>query len=76
VPVQSHKLVKMAKRGVCVSYKGLRYRDRPRKRVALSEIAANQGKESVRHKPFYGCKQCNVHLCKNRGCFDIFHKES
>jgi hypothetical protein len=73
VPAQSHELVKMAKRGVCVSCKGLRYRDWPKKRVALSEIAANQSRDSVKHEPFYRCKQCNVHLYKNRGCFNIFH---
>jgi hypothetical protein len=56
VPPQSHKLVKIAKRGVYVSYKGIRYRDRPKKRVALSEIAANYGRESIRHEPFYSCK--------------------
>jgi hypothetical protein len=41
VPVQSHKLVKIVKRGECVSCKGLRYRDRPKKRLVLSEITAN-----------------------------------
>jgi hypothetical protein len=41
VPVQSHKLVKMVKRGKCVCYKGLRFKDRLKKRATLSEIAAN-----------------------------------
>jgi hypothetical protein len=76
VPVRSHKLVKIANRGICISYKGLRYGDQLRKRVALSEIAVNQRKESVRYKPFYRYKQYDMHLYKNRGCFDIFHKES
>ena len=48
-PVQSHKQVKMAKRGRCVAYKGLRYRDRPRKRIALGQIASNLGRESSEH---------------------------
>lgn len=74
--MQSHELVKMAKRGVCVSCKGLSYGDRLRKRVALSEIAANQNRDSTRHEPFYGCKQCDVHLCKNRGGFGVFHRQS
>jgi hypothetical protein len=56
VPVRSHELVKIANRGICVSCKGLRYGDQLRKRVALSEIAANQRRESVRHEPFYGYK--------------------
>jgi hypothetical protein len=41
VPLQSHKRVKIEKRGECVSCKGMRFRDRPRKRVALGQIAAN-----------------------------------
>lgn len=54
---------------------GLRYGDRLRKQVALSQIAANQSRDSSRHDSIYGCKQCDVHLCKERGCFDIFYKE-
>jgi hypothetical protein len=76
VPPQSHELVKIAKRGVYVSCKGMRYGDRPKKRVALSEIAANHGRESIRHEPFYSYKQCDVHLCKNRWCFEVFHQGS
>jgi hypothetical protein len=56
VPVQSHELVKMAKRGYYVACKGLRYGDRPRKRVALSEIASNRGRESSKHSSSFGCK--------------------
>lgn len=74
VPVQSHELVKMEKRGKYVCCKGLRFRDRPKKRATLGEIAANQKRDSKRKDSFYGCKQCGVHLCKKRGCFDVFHK--
>jgi hypothetical protein len=49
---------------------------RPKKGVALGEIAVNQGRESTRHLSFNRCKQCDVHLCKKRACFDVFHKES
>jgi hypothetical protein len=73
-PVSSHTPVKMVKKGLCVSCKGLRFRDRPQKRVALVEIAANSKRPSSRHESRYGCKQCDVHLCKERGCFDVFHK--
>jgi len=75
VPVESHELVKLSKVGHCICYKGLRFRDRPKKRVALAQITANQYRESSRHESIYGYKQCDVHLCKNRGCFDIFHRE-
>jgi hypothetical protein len=66
----------MAKRGVYISYKGMRYGDRPKKRVALSEIAANYSRESIRREPFYGYKQCDVYLYKNRRYFEVFHQGS
>jgi hypothetical protein len=59
-----------------VSCKGLRFGDRPKKRQALAEIAANHGRESLIHDSIYGCKQCDVNLCKNSGCFDVFHRQS
>ncbi len=74
-PVQSHKLVKMGKRGYCVACKGLRYGDRPRKRVALGKIAANMGRQSSTHSSTSGCKHCDVHLCDNNRCFGVFHTE-
>jgi hypothetical protein len=73
-PEGSHEQVKMAKRGMCVNCRGFRFRDRPKKRVALAEIAANKGRESTFHLSCFGCKQCDVNLCRNRGCFDVFHK--
>jgi hypothetical protein len=54
--------------------KGLRFRDRPKKRLILGEITANEKRESSRHKSIYRYLQYDVHLCKNRGCFDIFHR--
>jgi hypothetical protein len=74
MPTREHKQVKFRKRGECVCYKGLRLRDRPQKRLALYEIAANQGRKSSRHESQYGCKECDVHLCKERGYFDVFHR--
>jgi hypothetical protein len=41
VLARAHELVRMLKRGFYVCYKGLRYEDRPKKRVALGQIAAN-----------------------------------
>jgi hypothetical protein len=70
----SHELVRMAKRGMCVNCKGLRFRDRLKKRVILAEIAINKGRESTFHLSCFGYKQCDVNLCRNRGCFDVFHK--
>jgi hypothetical protein len=74
-PLSSHKLIRMSKRGFCIACKGLRFRDRPRKRVALSEIASNIGRESTKRSSRFGCKQCDVHLCNYNSCFERFHKE-
>jgi hypothetical protein len=74
VPPSTYEQVKLGKRGRCMNCRGLRLTDRPKKRVALARIASNQGRESTRHDTFYGCKQCDVYLCKNRSCFDVFHK--
>ena len=74
MPIKSHEQVKMAKKGRCVSCKGPRYWDRPLKRVALSQIAANQSRDSSNHDSRWGCKQCDMHLCRERGCFNVFHK--
>jgi len=74
IPVSSHKLVNLSRRGICVCYKGLRFKDRPRKRITLAQIASNQGRESSTYESVYGCKQCDVHLCKDRDCFDVFHR--
>jgi hypothetical protein len=74
VPPREHELVKLGKKGRCVCCQGLRFTDRPKKRVALAQIASNQGRESTRHDSIYGCKQCDIYLCKDRGCFDVFHR--
>jgi Transposase IS4 len=72
-PVQFHEMVKMGGKRRCFSCKGLRYGDRPLKRVALGKIAVNQGRTSSLHESRWGCKQCDVPLCKERGCFEVFH---
>jgi hypothetical protein len=47
--MQLHKQVKIAKRGYYAACKGIRYRDRLIKRVALSEMAFNLSRESSKH---------------------------
>ena len=74
VPLGAHEQVKLSKNGRCVCCKGLRFTDRPKKRVALAQIGANQGRGSSTHYTFFGCKQCDVHLCKERSCFSVFHR--
>ena len=74
VPRESYELVKLGRRGIYVYCKGLRFKDRPKKRVALAQIVSNQGRESSQHVSIYGCKQCDVSLYKDRGYFDIFYR--
>jgi hypothetical protein len=45
--------------------KGLRFTDRPKKRVALAHIGANQGRGSSIHYTFFGCKQCAFTYVRN-----------
>jgi hypothetical protein len=75
VRVSLYMQVKHSKVRTCMCYKGLRFKDRPKKRVILAQIIANQGRNSLRHDTFYGCKQCDVYLYKERGYFDVFHRE-
>jgi hypothetical protein len=73
VPIHRHQEVKMPTRKDCAACKGLRHWDRPPKRVALSEIAANTGRKSIRRSSWFGCKQCGVNLCNRYGCFERYH---
>jgi hypothetical protein len=76
VPIQSHEQVRMGgKKGYCVACKGLRFGDRPRKRVALGVIASNSGRKSSSYMTRLGCKQCDVFLCKDNSCFEVFYKD-
>jgi hypothetical protein len=75
VPLQSHEQVKMGKRGYCIACKGLRFGDRPQKRVALGVIASNSGRESSNYMSSSGYKQCNVFLCNNNSCFEVFYRD-
>jgi hypothetical protein len=75
IPIKDHELVQMKGRRHCVACKGLRHSDRPQKRRALSEIARNTGRNTELKCTSFGCKQCDVYLCKISGCFDLFHSK-
>jgi hypothetical protein len=51
-----YEQVKLGKSREYINYKGLRFGDRPKKRVVLAEIAANYGRESSIYQSIYGCK--------------------
>jgi hypothetical protein len=63
------------KRVEYISYKGLRFGDRPKKQVVLSEIATNQKRENRRTNTWYKYKQYDVYICRKSGCFEAFHIE-
>ena len=56
MPVRLYEQVKLSKVGHCMCCKGLRFGDRPKKRVVLAQIVANKHRESSRHESIYGCK--------------------
>jgi hypothetical protein len=74
VPVHRHEHIKLATRKNCACCKGVRYGDNPSKRAALAEVAANRGRDSTRRTSYWGCKQCNVALCKHGQCFSRYHQ--
>lgn len=63
----------MATRRDCRACLSLRHSDRPHKRVALLEVAANHSRTSDRHSSSFSCKQCNVSLYKGGSCFKVWH---
>ncbi|PVH68552.1 hypothetical protein DL98DRAFT_440977, partial [Cadophora sp. DSE1049] len=75
VPAHRHKLIKMSTRSNCATCKRGRIWDRPRKRVAIEEIALNSGRTSRRSCTSYSCKQCQLHFCNNRECFHIYYNK-
>ena len=68
LPVIQHQLVRRQSRKDCVCCKGLRITDRPQKRIALGDIAANHKRESRRRSTNHYCKQCDVAICKKGMC--------
>jgi hypothetical protein len=47
---------------------------KPEKRKALGEISANQGPRKRPRSTIYGCKACDIPLCKEGPCWDEYHK--
>jgi hypothetical protein len=68
-----HSRVHRKRQGNCANCAGERYGDPPRKRIALSVVAANKGRVTSRRTSVYGCKECNVALCKEGDCWKKYH---
>lgn len=71
----SHHHVKLSNRRDCAACRGARFGERPKKRAALGEITGNTTQNSVRRSSLWGCLECNISLCKNSNCFDIYHNK-
>jgi hypothetical protein len=68
LPVSHYQKVKTGDRRQYVNCKGLRFQDRPQKRVVLGAIAANNQRATKRVISFWACKQCNVYLYRKGSC--------
>lgn len=75
LPVHLHEWTEEKRRRTCAPCLGLRYGDRIFKRTALGEVAKDNNRASVRRQTSFGCKQCNIGICKEGGreCWDKFH---
>lgn len=69
----THSRIHRGRKNNCANCAGERYGDPPRKRAALSVVAVNMGRRTVRKGSNYGCKQCNVALCKEGDCWQQYH---
>jgi len=65
-PLHSYKRTKIENRATYKVCKGGRVLDRPGKRIALGEITANQGRESIHYDSTTGYNHCKVHLCNSK----------
>ena len=75
IPVHQHQWEHRGRRGDCVFCKGERHGDPPRKRIPLQQIASNLGRNSCRRTSVFGCKECQVPLCRKGSCFDSYHSK-
>lgn len=72
IPSISHHQEKRRARKDCAACKGHTFWNRP-KRVPLALTTANQKTNFTRRSTIFGCKECNIALCKEGGCFERYH---
>ena len=68
-----HHRVKRRARKDCAACKGYTYWNRPQRGPPLALKRANQKQEITRRSTIYGCKECDVALCRKGSCFDRYH---
>ncbi|KAI0187955.1 hypothetical protein EV127DRAFT_435020 [Xylaria flabelliformis] len=69
----SHQLVQRGKKSDCKACKGFSMNSQ--KRTILGEIDGNVG-IGKRSTTRYGCKECDVALCNNSYCSDLWHGQN
>jgi hypothetical protein len=75
IPVIHHHRIKRSTRKDCAACREETYWARPLRRSPLASIKANQRQGSTKRSTIFGCKECNVALCKEGPCFDIYHRK-
>jgi len=73
IPLALYTLVKMPKPTKCIYCKGIRITDWPQKRVVLGDITVQNNRQSANYQTTYRCKECDIYLYKNRGCWSKYH---
>jgi hypothetical protein len=75
-PAHRHSKEHRGVRGDCRNCKGERHGETPRKRVVLGQISPNLSEKRPRKTSVYGCRECNIPLCKEGLCFDQYHSNN
>jgi hypothetical protein len=71
--VPQHSRIHRGRKGNCANCAGERYGDPPRKRAALAVVAVNMGRTIARKGSVYGCRECDVAICKEGDCWRQYH---
>jgi hypothetical protein len=73
VPEYRHMRYRILYKTDCIYCKGERYGNPPRKKVALSEVARDLNRQSIRKSTIIDYLECNIGLCKEGPCFDRYY---
>ena len=76
IQITGHHQIKRQCRRQCVACKGETIVDRPIRRRPLATLSANSRLARKVTTTLFGCQECNVALCKNSSCFDIYHRSN
>ena len=72
--LEHHIRVLQARKQDCIGCALTGQARKPEKHKALSEISANQVPRKQPRSTIYGCKACDIPLCKEGPCWDEYHR--